>query len=27
LLGRLPWLAGVALVLAYGYFLWRGLLG
>ena len=26
LLGRLPWLAGVALVLAYGFFLWRGLL-
>jgi cation:H+ antiporter len=27
LLGRLPRFAGVALVLAYGYFLWRGLLG
>jgi cation:H+ antiporter len=27
LLGRLPRFAGVALVLAYGYFLWQGLLG
>jgi cation:H+ antiporter len=26
-LGRLPRFAGVALVLAYGYFLWKGLLG
>jgi len=26
-LGRLPWFAGVALVIAYGYFLWKGLLG
>ncbi len=26
-MGRLPWLAGMALVLAYGFFLWKGLLG
>ena len=26
-LGRLPWLVGVALILAYGYFLAMGLLG
>ena len=26
-LGRLPWFAGVTLVIAYGYFLWKGLLG
>ena len=27
LMGRLPWLAGVALVATYGFFLWKGLLG
>jgi cation:H+ antiporter len=26
-LGRLPWFAGVTLVITYGYFLWKGLLG
>jgi hypothetical protein len=25
--GRLPRIAGLALILAYGYFLWKGLLG
>jgi hypothetical protein len=25
--GRLPRIAGAALVVAYGYFLWKGLLG
>jgi hypothetical protein len=27
LLGRLPRFVGVVLVAAYGYFLWKGLLG
>jgi len=26
-LGRLPWCAGVTLVITYGFFLWKGLLG
>jgi cation:H+ antiporter len=26
-LGRLPWFAGVTLVITYGFFLWKGLLG